>query len=152
MRPRRDVCGSDFMAHYNSGMTEIWTIISVALVFLAGCLLGYLWGKRKIAQVKKDALQRQRPILGGLFSEQIATLLPDFPKDLKASEARFVGKPIDFLFFKGMDEKAITEVVFLEVKTGTSSLNPVERQLRDAIKNGKVDWREYRTTTQSSSS
>jgi predicted Holliday junction resolvase-like endonuclease len=140
------------MAHYNSGMTEIWTIISVALVFLAGCLLGYLWGKRKIAQVKKDALQRQRPILGGLFSEQIATLLPDFPKDLKASEARFVGKPIDFLFFKGMDEKAITEVVFLEVKTGTSSLNPVERQLRDAIKNGKVDWREYRTTTQSSSS
>jgi len=134
-------------------MMEIRIVIIVALVFLAaGYLLGYFLGKRKIAQVKKDALQRQRPILGGLFSEQIATLLPDFPKDLKASEARFVGKPIDFLFFKGMDEQDITEVVFLEVKTGTSSLNPIERKLRNAIKDKKVEWREYRTSAQSSPS
>lgn len=130
-------------------MMEIWIIIIVALVFLA---VGYLLGKRKVAQVKKDALQKQRPILKGLFSEQIATLLPDFPKDLKASEARFIGKPIDFLFFKGMDEQDITEVVFVEVKTGTSSLSPIERKLRDVIKAKKVEWREYRTSAQSSSS
>ena len=132
-------------------MTQILITIIVALVFLA---VGYLWGKSKISQVKeealqvkKEALQRQRPILGGQFSEQIAPLLPDFEKqhpDLKVSEARFVGKPIDFLFFKGMDEKEITEVVFVEVKTGTSALSPVERKLRDAIKDKKVDWREYR--------
>jgi len=122
-------------------MIEILTLIIVASVFLA---VGYFWGKSKIKQEKKEVLQRQRPILGGLFCEQIAPLLPDFPKDLKVSEARFVGKPIDFLFFKGMDEKDITEVVFLEVKTGTSSLSPAERKLRDAIKDKKVEWREYR--------
>ncbi|MBU2260120.1 hypothetical protein KKC44_05975, partial [Patescibacteria group bacterium] len=55
-----------------------------------------------------------------------------------------IGKPIDFIFFKGMNEKEITEVVFLEVKTGTSSLNPSERKLKDAIMNKKVSWREYR--------
>lgn len=113
----------------------------IALVFL---LAGYLWGKRKVSQVKKQALQRQRPILGGLFSEQIAPLLPDFPKDLKISEARFVGKPIDFLFFKGMDEKNISDVVFVEVKTGKSALTLVERKLRDAIRDKRVEWREYR--------
>lgn len=128
-------------------MTQVQTAIIVALVFLTvGLIVGYLWGKRKLSQVKKDALRRQKPILGGLFSEQIATLLPDFPKDLKASEARFVGKPIDFLFFKGMDEQNITEVIFLEVKTGRSSLSGVERQLRDAIREKKVAWREYRVS------
>lgn len=123
------------------GMVQALTALIIALVFL---LAGYLWGKRKVSQVKKQALQRQRPILGGLFSEQIAPLLPDFPKDLKISEARFVGKPIDFLFFKGMDEKDITEVVFVEVKTGKSALTFVERKLRDAIRDKRVEWREYR--------
>ncbi len=125
-------------------MMELLTIIVVALVFL---LVGYFWGKGKTSQVKTEALKKQRPILGGLFSEQITPLLPDFEKqhpDLKISEARFVGKPIDFLFFKGMDDKEITEVVFVEVKTGTSSLSPTERKLRDAIKDKNVDWREYR--------
>src|SRR5437588_13116461 len=122
-------------------MIEILTIIIVASVFLA---VGYFWGKSKTEKAKKEALQRQRPILGGLFSEQIATLLPDFPKDLKTSEARFIGKPVDFLFFKGMDEKNITDIVFLEVKTGQSALSPIERKLRDAIRDKKVEWREYR--------
>jgi predicted Holliday junction resolvase-like endonuclease len=122
-------------------MVQALTALIIALVFL---LAGYLLGKRRVSQVKKEALQRQRPILGGLFSEQIAPLLPDFPKDLKLSEARFVGKPIDFLFFKGMDEKDITEVVFVEVKTGKSALTFVERKLRDAIRDKRVEWREYR--------
>ena len=122
-------------------MVQALTALIIALVFL---LVGYLWGKRKVSQVKKQALQRQRPILGGLFSEQIAPLLPDFPKDLKISEARFVGKPIDFLFFKGMDEKNISEVVFVEVKSGKSALTFVERTLRDAIRDKRVEWREYR--------
>jgi predicted Holliday junction resolvase-like endonuclease len=34
-----------------------------------------------------------------VFSEQVAPFLPDFPEDLKASEARFIGKPVDFLIF-----------------------------------------------------
>ncbi len=122
-------------------MTQFLIILIVALVCL---FIGYLWGKSKVSQVKTEALKKQRPILGGQFSEQVAPLLPDFPKDLKASEARFVGKPIDFLFFKGMDDKEISEVVFVEVKTGKSSLSPVERKLRDVIKEKKVDWREYR--------
>lgn len=58
-------------------MVQALTALIIALVFL---LAGYLWGKRKVSQVKKQALQRQRPILDRLFSEQIAPLLPDFPK------------------------------------------------------------------------
>ena len=82
--------------------------------------------------------------MGGVFSEQVAPFLPDFPKDLKASEARFIGKPVDFLIFKGMDEQNISEVVFVEVKSGKSQLSVSEKALRDVIREKKVSWYEYR--------
>jgi predicted Holliday junction resolvase-like endonuclease len=70
-------------------------------------------------------------VSGGAFSEQVAPFLPDFPKDLKTSEARFIGKPIDFLIFKGMDDQHINEVVFVEIKSGMSQLSNNERTLSD---------------------
>jgi predicted Holliday junction resolvase-like endonuclease len=70
------------------------------------------------ARLQRKSQKLSRSILGGVFSEQVALFLPDFPKDLKASEARFIGKPIDFLIFKGMDDQHISEVVFVEIKSG----------------------------------
>ena len=123
-------------------MREILTVAVVALIAL---IIGYFWGRERARRREiPQAVQRSRATLGGQFSEQVAPLLQNFPKDLKASEARFVGKPIDFLFFKGMDEQNITDVVFVEVKTGKSSLSTSERKLRDAIKEKRVEWREYR--------
>lgn len=130
-------------------MTETLTIrvdtllIAVAAFTLA-LIVVYFLGKRSGLQKIPKALQKSRATLGGKFSEQVAPLLPGFPKDLKASEARFLGSPIDFLFFSGMDDQHITHVVFLEVKTGRSSLNANERKLRDAIQGKRVEWREYR--------
>ena len=36
------------------------------------------------------------------------------------------------------------EIVFIEVKSGHSTLSPVERSVRDAIVQGHVRWVEYR--------
>jgi predicted Holliday junction resolvase-like endonuclease len=69
----------------------------------------------------------------------MAPLLPGFPYD--PGDCRFVGKPIDFIVFQGMNEKNISEVIFLEVKSGaTKTLNDQEKKLRDAILAGKVRW------------
>lgn len=122
-------------------MSQAQTILIVALICL---IAGYLWGRKRNRLQIQQALQRSRSTIKGQFSEQVAPLLPGFPKDLKASEARFLGKPVDFLFFKGMDEQNITDVVFLEIKTGKSSLNLNERRLRAAIQEKRVEWREYR--------
>jgi len=46
--------------------------------------------------------------------------------------------------FGGADEGVVREIVFIEVKTGRSSLSPVERSVRDAIVQGHVRWVEYR--------
>ena len=122
----------------------IWPLI-VFVLFILLFVIGYFLGIKKGRDLQRASLKRQRSVLGGMFAEQIAPYLPNFPADLKASEARFVGKPVDFIIFKGMDEKNINEVVFVEVKSGKSRLNSTERALRDVIQAKKVRWYEYRT-------
>ena len=120
-----------------------------ALLFLI-LYIGYLIGKfvsrkkheEKIPDIREIAIKQSRAVLSGQFSEQIAPFLPDFP--YKPTEARFIGKPVDFIVFRGMDEKNIDEVVFVEVKSGQSKLSNVEKTLKAAIVNKKVSWHEYK--------
>ncbi len=122
--------------------------ILVILIFIF--VIGYLIGKyttqhklkEKIPEIREDAIKHSRAVLSGQFSEQLAPYLPDFP--YKPTEARFIGKPIDFVVFKGMDEKKIDEVVFVEVKSGQSQLSGVERSLRNTIDGKKISWHEYK--------
>ncbi|MDR1586673.1 MAG: hypothetical protein LBS57_04375, partial [Treponema sp.] len=102
------------------------------------------WESFRVEEVVKARLRQSRAVLGGLVSEQMAPLLPGFPYD--PGDCRFMGKPVDFIVFKGMNEKDIREVIFLEVKSGASpALNDQEKKLRDAIRTGRVSWAEYRS-------
>lgn len=129
------------------GILDITGIVLIVLVLL---LLGYWLGKKamdhewkdKLPKIVEDRIKQSRAVLSGQFSEQLAPYLPDFP--YKPTEAKFMGKPIDFIVFKGMDEKEITEVVFVEVKSGKAKIDKHERILRDAIKEKRVSWEEYR--------
>jgi len=80
--------------------------------------------------------------LGRQFSENLAPYLPDFP--YLPTECRFLGKPTDFIVFKGMDEKKINEIVFVEVKSGNAKLSPQEKNLKETIEKKKVKFEEYR--------
>ena len=129
---------------------EIFELIGVAILFLIILYFGFLIGKfisrkemeEKIPALREDAIKQSRAVLSGQFSEQIAPYLPNFP--YKPTEARFIGKPVDFIVFRGMDEKKIEEVVFVEVKSGQSQLSKTEKNLRETIQNKKVSWDEYR--------
>jgi predicted Holliday junction resolvase-like endonuclease len=102
------------------------------------------WEAHRLEDVVKARLKQSRAVIGGLVSEQMAPLLPGFPFD--PGDCRFIGKPVDFLVFKGMNEKEITEVIFLEVKSGAARvLNDQEKKLREAIQAGRVRWAEYDT-------
>ena len=125
---------------------ELLIIIILIVVFIVGYLIGkkltdHSW-QDKIPDIRADAIQKSRAVLGGQFSEQLAPYLPDFPYD--PTEVRFIGKPIDFLVFKGMNEKDIKEVVFVEVKSGKAKMNAVEKTLKKVIDEGKITWEEYR--------
>ena len=129
---------------------EFFELIAVIVFLILIFFIGYLIGKyitqhklkEKIPEIREDAIKHSRAVLSGQFSEQIAPYLPDFP--YKPTEARFIGKPIDFVVFKGMDEKKIDEVVFVEVKSGQSALSKVEKTLKSAIESKNVSWHEYK--------
>jgi len=121
-------------------------LIGLAIAYWMGHKAGYfkrdkLW-EAELPGYRKDAILKSRAVLGGYFSEQLAPFLPNF-KHLP-TECRFVGKPIDLIVFKGMDDKDINEVVFVEVKSGKSKLSPVEKKLKETIEKKKVRWEEYR--------
>src|SRR5215831_15756411 len=71
--------------------------VGALLIGTVAFFFGVLKGKEIEARLQKRSQKLTRSILGGVFSEQVVPFLPNFPKDLKASEARFIGKPIDFL-------------------------------------------------------
>lgn len=129
---------------------ETLQIIILVLVVLALVYVGFLIGRwfqnkkweEQLPDIRQEAIKGSRAVLGGQFAEQLAPYLPDFP--YSPTECRFIGKPIDFVVFKGADAKDITEVKFVEVKSGKASLNQHEKKLRDTIKEKRVTWEEYR--------
>lgn len=98
------------------------------------------WKRDHTKEVRRDAVQRSQAVTLGKVYEHLIPYMPDFrwnPKD-----ARFVGTPVDFLVFDGLSDGAVRAVVFVEVKTGSSSMNPRERQVRDAVLEKRVEWQQ----------
>lgn len=94
-------------------------------------------------KLRKDAVKRSKAVINGQVAEQIAPFLPDFPAN--PSDARFVGKPVDFIVFSGLSEnEKIDEILFVEVKTGKSLLSEREKEVKKAIEQRKVRYVEYR--------
>lgn len=133
------------------------SVIALAAGILIGTRLSHLRAENKFVQIlqqkeiewqavsddmRKAALAKSRQVIGGSFSEQLAPFLPDFPFD--PTEARFIGKPVDFLVFRGLAAGQIDEVVFVEVKSGASRLNSNELSLKACIDQKKVSFAEYR--------
>lgn len=129
--------------------TIIFILSSVGIIIIVVILLYFLLKfkfERKLNEIlqaeREDAVKRSRATLTGQFSEQISPYFPDFP--YSPTEARFIGKPIDFVIFKGADTNEIKEVIFLEIKSGNSQLNKQEKNLKETILKGKVKWDEYK--------
>ena len=95
------------------------------------------------SKVRKDAIKRSRSVLGGQLAEQVAPFLPGFP--CHPGDARFIGKPVDFIAFPGLTEdNTVHEVLLIEVKTGKSALSGREKEVKRAVAEGRVRYVEYR--------
>lgn len=123
------------------GGTWIWAWTAAAAVSAA--LLGFLLGRIGSARRVKTALRRSRAVLGGLAAEQVAPWLPGFP--CNPADARFIGKPVDFVSFPGAAEgREVREILFVEVKTGRADLSAREKDIRRAVEQGHVRYVVYR--------
>ncbi|AIN93930.1 Holliday junction resolvase-like protein [Treponema putidum] len=121
-------------------------IFIIIIFFLLGLVIGKYKERslnlKKLKEARKDAVKRSRAVLNGQLSEQLAPFFPDFPAH--PTEIRFIGQPIDYIAFNGSSQGTITDISFIEVKTGSSSLSAVERSLKDVVEKKKINYIEYR--------
>ncbi|UTC62228.1 hypothetical protein E4O05_12090 [Treponema sp. OMZ 787] len=121
-------------------------IFVIVIAFLLGIIIGKYKERslnlKKLKEARKDAVKRSRAVLNGQLSEQLAPFLPDFPAD--PTEIQFIGKPVDYIAFNGASQGTIKDISFIEIKTGSSTLSPVEKTLKDVIEKKKIRYIEYR--------
>jgi len=119
-------------------------VVGITIGVLGAWVYLLIWKARYTAMIREDAVQRSLAVTAGKVHEQLTPYLPAFPYNPK--DVRFLGSPIDLVVFDGLAEGALQRIVFLEVKTGGSSLTGRERQVRDTIEAGEVEWAELRVT------
>ena len=131
-------------------MPDLASLIIAAIIFI---IIGYFIGKiltthtlnkeweDKIPEQRADAINRSRASLGGKFSENLSPYFPNFP--FHPTEMRWLGSPVDYIIFKGMDNDKIEELIFLEIKSGKSVLTTREKQIKKLIEEKKVSWKLY---------
>lgn len=139
----------NFISNLSDTQQIILFIAAAVLFFILGKVIGSLLEKAKITKKiqaeRNDAVKRSRAVIGGQVTEQLAPLFPDFPA--RYDEVKFIGKPVDFIAFKGLEESCdngekchVDEVLFIEVKTGNSALSTRERAIKQAVDEGRVRY------------
>jgi predicted Holliday junction resolvase-like endonuclease len=92
------------------------------------------WIFEHTLDIREDTQKRSRAVIAGQVAERFTPFMPSIfqynPKD-----ARFIGSPIDLIVFDGADEDDVRRIIFLEVKTGNSSLSTRQKQIKKIIEN-----------------
>jgi predicted Holliday junction resolvase-like endonuclease len=117
----------------------MFELILVALIIVLSVIL--FLAILKIFEMKEDILalkhlKRSQSVKYGQLTEQWIPFSDKFP--FNPQNFRFIGKPIDGVSFE--DDK----IVFVEFKTNTSSLSQVQKEIKDLIKEKKVEWFELK--------
>lgn len=135
-----------------STQTSSWFATTLMLPWLLGMVCGGIIA-RLVAKVfylqhrtkdRKASVRQSAATTLWYVSEKVAPLLPQFPymhKDLV-----FLGKGVDYICFDGLSSGTLREIVFLEIKTGKSTLNANENRIKDAIDKGRVRRETLRMT------
>ncbi|MBI5804132.1 hypothetical protein HY450_02720 [Candidatus Pacearchaeota archaeon] len=124
-----------------SGLNFVLVAIIVLLIFLSYFLyrLGVRRGvyrreiewQENLSRLRREIAEKQRVGIKGKVAEAFAPYLPEFP--FKPSECKFIGDPIDYLVFEGLDERDIRGIHLVEIKDGKSKLSKHQKQIKDLI-------------------
>ena len=131
-------------------MVELELETIVVIIISTIIILYLLWNivkmklghKAAIKDARKDTAARQRSTIKGDISEIIAPWSMNTVDSVK--ELKFLGNPIDFVGFKGLDGDGEIEIKFIEIKSGRSKLNKNQRRIRDAVAAKRIEWVEVR--------
>lgn len=100
------------------------------------------WKVKEEKRIREDAYKRSREVGYGKTIENIIPIIKEFP--VPPRDIQFYGNPVDFIGIKDRNKKGQCEIHFIEVKSGTSNLNSHQKNVKDAIREGRVYFDEVR--------
>ncbi len=96
----------------------------------------------RIRDARRAAIMRSRSVLLGKLLECIAPCFRQFGHDPR--DMRSICDPVDYVVFDGLTvDRAVQEVIFVEVKSGTSRLSSAQRSIREAVQKRRVRWEQW---------
>lgn len=113
-----------------------WVLIALVAALLVREVWWRLRLRRALREQAKEQLERSRSVLKGQIGEQLAPLLPGFP--FHPGDVRFLGGVVDLVVFSGYHAGRIDEIVLVDVKSGNARLTPLQRQVAQAVAEGRV--------------
>jgi predicted Holliday junction resolvase-like endonuclease len=110
-----------------------WAVaVLVAIGLLLAAWVRYLL--RRLRRLKFEG--RSQATRYGQITEQFAPFMSSWPWDSK--QFRFIGSPIDGIQFND------DGVIFVEIKSASGRLSPLQERVKAHIEAGLVSWREVR--------
>ena len=95
--------------------------------------------QEETAKISKEAISKSKSVLIGKATEHVVPYFKEFPYN--PNDARFLGSPIDLIVFNGISENNLQEIVFVEIKTGKSTLSDREKQVKNCVENKNVVYK-----------
>jgi predicted Holliday junction resolvase-like endonuclease len=102
--------------------------------------------QKRERQIRQDAIARSRAGQLGKTIEKVVPMFPGFghhPYDVRP-----IFDPIDFVVFDGYLQGEVTDICFVEFKTGHARLNSLQASIRNAIVKKRVSFEERRLSTE----
>ena len=102
--------------------------------------------KGKVKEIQKLSVKKSRESQLGKTLEKIAPLLPGF--DHHPYDVRPIFDPVDFVVFDGYFTEEVTDITFVEFKTGQSKKSHIQKSIQNAIQKKRVHFEERRISNE----
>jgi predicted Holliday junction resolvase-like endonuclease len=100
------------------------------------------WKKEKEKEIIEKVIQDYGMYILKTLSEKFAPFYIMFKYEIDPRDIRFLGCPVDYVAFKGLEEKDFDnlEILFIKVKSDERELSEKEKAIKNAIENKRVKW------------
>jgi predicted Holliday junction resolvase-like endonuclease len=100
------------------------------------------WKKEKEKEIVEKVIKDYGVYILKTLGEKFAPFYVLYKYNIDPRDIRFVGCPIDYIAFKGLEEKDYEnlEILFIKVNRENRKLTDREIAIRNAVENKKIKW------------
>ena len=94
----------------------------------------------KKLKISADKTSEERALSTGLgkVMQNVLPYFKDFNRQVTMADCRFIAAQLDIIVFEGASTNNIKNITFMDAKTGKAPLQKNQKQIRDAVNDGKV--------------